>query len=455
MNDISGDPPQLTTAGTIGVTGVLSIGVGAIVGGGFFATFGLTILGAKGATPLAFLLAGLIALLTAYAYIGLTLRYPGPGGTVSFINKAFGTGLFAGGVNVLLILSYVAIMSVYAAALASYSVPYLPEPLRPAAFHVIASLAIILLGWINLLGAKAMQQSEHLFNFGKLFVLLIFIGAGLLVGRLDWARLAPAAWPAPTTIVANGMLGFLAYEGFELIANASGDVRNPRRTLPIGFLGSVLIAIAIYLLAFVVGVTSLPISSYEQARDFAISASAESFLGPAGFAIMALGGILASASAINADYFGAGRLPDRLAAAHELPSIFQQRVRTKSTTGLITIGVLSLAAVNLLSLQALSAATSGGFLLVYATVNLAAFRLADTTGARRWLVLVAMTSCLVALVVTMVEFLSSPSTIEAAASVVGIVAISFLIEIVHRSMGHMHVAGPSMTTSCAKEDSLH
>ena len=41
----------------IGVIGALSIGVGAIVGGGFFATFGLTIAGAKGATPISFLVA--------------------------------------------------------------------------------------------------------------------------------------------------------------------------------------------------------------------------------------------------------------------------------------------------------------------------------------------------------------------------------------------------------------
>ena len=84
------------TAPSIGVMGALSIGIGGIVGGGFFATFGLTIEGAKGGTPLAFLIGGLVALLTAYSYIPLTLRYPGPGGTVAFIRIAFGRGLLAG-----------------------------------------------------------------------------------------------------------------------------------------------------------------------------------------------------------------------------------------------------------------------------------------------------------------------------------------------------------------------
>ena len=41
--------------GSIGLIGALSIGVGGIVGGGFFATFGITVAGAKGATPISFL----------------------------------------------------------------------------------------------------------------------------------------------------------------------------------------------------------------------------------------------------------------------------------------------------------------------------------------------------------------------------------------------------------------
>jgi amino acid transporter len=146
-----------------GVMGALSIGIGGIVGGGFFATFGLTIEGAKGGTPLAFLIGGLVALLTAYSYIPLTLRYPGPGGTAAFIRIAFGRGLFAASINVLLILSYVAIMSVYAVALASYSLPYLPPGSRAVAGHVIASLAVIVLGLVNFAGAAlpAFIATDH------------------------------------------------------------------------------------------------------------------------------------------------------------------------------------------------------------------------------------------------------------------------------------------------------
>jgi amino acid transporter len=416
----------------IGVFGALSIGVGGIVGGGFFATFGITAAGAAGGTPISFLIGGAIALLTAYSYIGLTLRYPGPGGTVSFITKAFGSGLFAASVNVLLVLSYVAIMSVYAYALAGYTVPYLPQELRPLATRVISSGALVVFAVINFAGAAIVEKSESLFNAGKLAVLGLFIVAGLFAGGLDWSRLAPAAWAPPSAIIASGMIGFLAYEGFELIANASDQISDPKRTLPIAFLGCVAIAIVIYVLAFIVGIGHLSMEHLLAAKSFAISAAAGNFLGPFGFAIMAIGAVLASASAINADYFGASKLPPQLATIREMPSAFQRSLHGQSIVSLVVISVLALLAVNFVSIEAMSSATSGGFLLVYAAVNAAAVRLAPETGANRVIPAIAALLCLVALVITMWEFLKAAASVDQAIAIVAIVVLSLAIEGVFR-----------------------
>jgi len=419
-------------AKTVGVFGALSIGVGAIIGGGFFATFGITVVGAKGATPISFLIAGVIALFTAYSYIGLTLRYPGPGGTVKFITTAFGTGLLTASVNTLLVLSYVAIMSVYAYALAAYTLSYIPEAMRPAASHAIASVALVLLGLVNFAGASLMERLEGVFNVGKLAVLGLFIVGGFLVGDIAWARLEPAAWAPPSAIVSSGMLGFLAYEGFELIANASDDIADPKRTLPIGFLGSVAMAIVVYVLAFIVGIGHLPFHEMLTAKDYAISAAAGNFLGPIGFAIMAVGAVLAAASAINADYFGAAKLPLRLATINEMPSVFHRSLHGQSIWSLVLIGALALAAVNFASIEAMSSATSGGFLIVYAVVNVAAVRLAPETGATRWIAVLATLLCLAALIVTIYGFLSDPATVSQAVAIAAIVAVSIVVEVVYR-----------------------
>lgn len=421
------DNSKLTTFGT------LSIGVGAIVGGGFFATFGIAVAGAKGATPLSFLIAAVLALLTAYSYIGLTLRFPGPGGTVAFIAKAFGLGLLPASLNVLLILSYVAIMGVYASALAAYSLPYLPEQLRPLASHAICSLALIVLGFVNFAGASMMERLEGILNVGKLILLVLFVAVGLLADGLVWDRLGPSAWATPSAIVASGMIGFLAYEGFELIANASDRIATPAKTLPIAFLGSVLIAMAIYVLAFVVGIGHLPLSALLEAKDFAISAAAGSFLGPFGFGAMAIGAVLASASAINADYFGAAKLPPQLAMRGEMPSAFHRSLHGKSTTSLVLIGMLALVAVNFVSIEALSSATSGGFLMAFMAVNIAAVRLADDTGANRLVPAIAASLCFVALSITVWEFLAQPSTLPQAISMGAIALLAIVIELGLRS----------------------
>src|SRR5208283_2818919 len=434
MRSTGGGPMATNKGGSanIGVFGALSIGVGGIVGGGFFAVFGITAAGARGGTPIAFLIGGAIALITAYSYIGLTLRYPGPGGTVSFITKAFGTGLLAASINLLLVLSYVAIMSVYAYALAGYSLPYVPEGMRPVASHVISSAALILLGLINYAGSALVEKSESAFNVGKLAVLALFIVVGLFASGLDWSRLAPAEWASPSAIVASGMIGFLAYEGFELIANASDNIINPKRTLPIAFLSCEVIAIVVYALAFIVGIGHLPFPALVAAKDFAISAAAESFLGPIGFAIMAVGAVLASASAINADYFGARKLPPQLATINEVPSAFHRSLHGRSVISLAVIGVLALLAVNFVSIEAMSSATSGGFLLVYAAPNIAAVRLAGETGANRFVPALAAFLCIVALAITIWEFVSVPSTVSQAVAVAVIVAGSIVIEWVYR-----------------------
>jgi amino acid transporter len=423
-----------TTTADIGVIGALSIGIGGIVGGGFFATFGLAIVGARGATWLSFLVGGVVALLTAYAYVRLTLRYPGPSGTVGFVKLGFGTGVLPSAISILLILSYVAIMAIYALALAAYSVSYLPAGERDFWTYVVASGAIVLMGIINFAGAALMEKSEDVFNIGKLGVLALFIVAGFLLGHPDWGRLGPSEWVPVATIVSSGMVVFLAYEGFELISNASDRIKDPARTLPIAFYGSVIAAIVIYVLCVFVAVGHMGFAAMEEAKSFALSAVAQQFLGAFGFGLMAFGAVFASASAINADFFGAAKLPVMLARSEELPQVFTRMDEGKPAISLLFIGALALVAVNLMSLHALSAAASGGFLIVYAAVNVANARLARETDSHAWISWIAAASCILALAIMMWQFAADPATRNSAYVVVAIVVASIVAEIAYRAM---------------------
>ena len=55
----------------IGLKDAISIGIGGMVGGGIFAVLGLAVSLAQGGTPVAFLFAGVLALITSYSYVKL------------------------------------------------------------------------------------------------------------------------------------------------------------------------------------------------------------------------------------------------------------------------------------------------------------------------------------------------------------------------------------------------
>ena len=210
-------PVRITEPGRtprqVGLWGVVSIGIGGMVGGGIFAVLGLSVQIAKGGAPIAFLVAGGVALLTARSYALLSKSYPSKGGTVTFVNKAFGTGLFPGGMNVLLWLSYIVMLSLYSQAFGSYAASLLPHGSRTAAKHLFLSLAVVLITMLNIAAASTVARAERVVVVIKLVILVLFVAVGF--AGISSSRLAPGHWSSPVSLVAGGMIVFLAYEGFE------------------------------------------------------------------------------------------------------------------------------------------------------------------------------------------------------------------------------------------------
>jgi amino acid transporter len=118
---------------------VVAIGIGGMVGGGIFAVLGLSVQMTRGAAPVAFMAAGLVAMATAYAYARLSVTFPGQGGTVTFLDQAFGSGLLTGTANILLWISYIVMLSLYAFAFGSYGAAMFPEGSRLVWKHVLIS----------------------------------------------------------------------------------------------------------------------------------------------------------------------------------------------------------------------------------------------------------------------------------------------------------------------------
>jgi len=380
---------------TMGTWSVVAIGIGGMVGGGIFAVLGLAVQLAHGGTPIAFAVAGVVALLTAYAYAKLSVAYPSRGGTVTFLDRAFGSGMLTGSLNVLLWLSYIVMLSLYALAFGSYGATFLPPEWHEAGRHVLISLAVIATrGW-NLRSAALIGRAETWIVALKIAILLFFVATGL--AGIQAANVTPSSWAPPLQLVAGGMIIFLAYEGFELIANAAHDVRDVARTIPRALYIAVGFVIVLYVLVALVTVGNLPVDRIVDAKDYALAEAAKPFLGQAGFTLIAIAAMLSTASAINATFYGAARLSYSIATDGQLPKTLEREVWGEPIEGLFITAFLTLVVANFLDLTSISTLGSAGFLLIFAAVNAANVRKAGETGSRAWISAIGGLACLVAL----------------------------------------------------------
>jgi amino acid transporter len=410
----------------MGLWPIVAIGIGGMVGGGIFAVLGLAVQLAHGGTPVAFLIAGIVAMLTAYSYARLSVHLPSQGGTVKFLDQAFGVDLFTGGINSLLWISYIVMLALYAYAFGSYGATFFGNSVLMK--HLLISAGILIPAVLNLFSANLVGKAETYIVAIKLAILLFFVAVGF--AGIDAVRLAPVQWASPLHLVAGGMIIFLAYEGFELIANTAQDARDPKKTLPRAFYISVGLVILLYILVAVVSVGTLPVQKIVEAKDYALAAAARPFLGHAGFIMIAIAAVLSTFSAINATLYGSARLSYTIAKEGELPPFLEDRVWNRPIEGLIITTLLSLLLANLGNLSSISVMGSGGFLIIFATVNAANVKMADTTESRKWISVAGTVACVVALAALIWQTATTvPRHLWVLA---GMLALSFAIELGYR-----------------------
>jgi amino acid transporter len=411
----------------IGYWAVVSIGIGGMVGGGIFAVLGLAAQLGHGGTPVAFFIAGMVALVTSYSYAKMSVRYPNQGGTVIFVDRAFGVDLFTGSINILLWLSYIIMLSLYSYAFGTYGAALFGVENSLLAKHALISISVIGLTALNLLSSSVVGRAESYIVALKVTLLVLFIAIGFK--EITPSQLAPGTWSHPVQLIAGGMIIFVAYEGFELIANTAQDVRNPATNLPRAYYTAVGFVIVLYMLVAAVTVGTLPMEKIIAARDYVLAEAAKPFLGNLGFRLIALTAMLSTLSAINATLYGAARLSYTIAKERELPEILERKIWNKPIEGLLITSVLTLMMANTVDLSSIATMGSAGFLIIFAAVNASNVVLAKETGSSRLLSIVGLVACLgscAALVYQVV--LSDPKKLWILAILFG---LSLLIELIY------------------------
>ncbi len=360
----------------LGLKELVAMGIGGMVGGGIFSVLGLSVGLAGHSAPLAFAIGGVIALLTGLSYARLGLTFRSDGGSFTYLEYAFRQKNIAGLGGWLLLAGYLGTLALYAFTFGVYGSAMLGAPAHGSPVdHILESGILLLFLSINLYGVRAAGHTEDVIVMVKVVILSLFAISGLFFVKTD--LLLPVFNKGAAGLFMGAALIFVAYEGFELIPNAVKETLNPERNLPRGIILSIVITTAIYILVSLVAVGNLAPEAISKYKEYALAAAARPFLGHAGFLLIGLGALLSTASAINATMFGTARLGKVMAQEEELPKVFSHRERTRDIpwVSLCIITGVTLAFVNLGNLTMISSFSSATFLLIFASINLAALRL--------------------------------------------------------------------------------
>jgi amino acid transporter/nucleotide-binding universal stress UspA family protein len=368
------------------------MGVGMMIGAGAVIGMGLSIrLAGPGGTLLAFAFDGLVALFTAMSYAEMSSAVPKAGSIYNFARIAFGrsTGFTAGWISWF---ASSAAGTFYSVICAEYSIDYLAQLglldwLKVSNFWQVRLLAIgitLLFVWINYRGVSSTGGSASLLTLGQTAI-LGFIGLfGLVVFFLHPERLANFKPFLPRGL--SGVLicmgvEYIAFEGYEVIAEAGDEAIEPRRNLPKAILYSVLIVTATYVLvafSLIAGVKNVGLPAWEWLGSFGEKGFGRAMeqLMPMGSLLAVLTVIFAATSALNSTIYSAARASYALGRDRMLPGLLGRISNRRSTPH---IAILSSAVITILLLflpiTDIASGASIMFLFLFLLANLAVIRM--------------------------------------------------------------------------------
>jgi amino acid transporter/nucleotide-binding universal stress UspA family protein len=371
---------------------ITMIGVGAMIGAGIFVLTGIAAGVAGPALLVVFLLNGLVALLTAMAYAELGSAFHDAGGGYLWVKTSLPdpNGFLSGWMSWF---AHAVACSLYALGFGAYfrlvvTAAGIPE------IHWgfltfekwLAVGAVALFSYINFRGASETGKAGNVVTISKVVVIGLFVGAGLVVMgmRADWpAAFTPFLSRGWGGVFAAMGLTFIAFEGYEIIAQTSEEVEDPKRSVPRAVFLSLLIVVPIYLLVAVVAIgavrppAGLAISEYlAREKELALVSAANQFVRGGGIAIL-VGGLLSTLSALNATIYSSSRVAFAMARDANLPQLLG-RVHARRATPHLAIlasaAIITSMAV-LLPIEDVAAASDVMFLLLFVQVNLALVRL--------------------------------------------------------------------------------
>jgi amino acid transporter len=355
--------------------------VGDILGTGIYALTGQVANHVGGAVWVPFLVAFLVALMTAFSYLELVTKYPRAAGAALYTHRAFG-------VHFITFIVAFAVMSSGITSAATASRAFAANfakvfNLEFAGGITVMIVALIFMGLVAAINYRGVGESVKLnvvLTCVELTGLLIVILIGLWaigLGRGDVSRAFDFSTVAGTSfvwpVIAATTLAFFAMVGFEDSVNMAEETKDPSRIFPKILLVGLFITGTIYVLVSISAVTLVPPKELGQGETPLLKVVQT---GAPNFPIWIFGFITMFAVANSAliNMLMASRLVYGMSREHVLPGIFG-KVHPTRHTPYIAIGFTTLLAIALITIvgeiPALGGTTALLLLCVFTVVNVA------------------------------------------------------------------------------------
>ncbi len=250
---------------TLSFSHVLFYGVGTILGAGIYVLVGKVGATAGMFTPLAFLLAGIVAAFSAFSYAELASRYPHSTGAAGYIHQGIGKSWVSTFFGFGIVLSGIVSASVLTLGFVGYFQVFFPLP------NIVVICGLLLfLGLLTLWGIKDSVTVISVITAIEIIGLLIIVW--IARGSFsEFPEYITQTLPSFSTLDMSGVLAgmflaFYAFIGFEDMVNIAEETKDPSNVLPKAIIASLCIAGGLYFLIGVVAVLALPIESLESSK---------------------------------------------------------------------------------------------------------------------------------------------------------------------------------------------
>ena len=189
---------------------------------------------------------------------------------------------------------------------------------------LVAAMGIGVLTWVNIKGISEAATVQLVLTILKIVPLIVIIGLGIAYGDIDnFPSFNPQQLSMAEALASTALLTMWAFIGIEAAVIPTGDVENPKKTVPIAVVSAALSVSFLYVGASIAIMFLVP--SEVLAASESPFVDAASHMGPGGALLMGVGALISTAGALNGNIFVMGQMPMLVAADGLAPPVIAKK----------------------------------------------------------------------------------------------------------------------------------